>query len=104
MEEFVTQKEHIEFAKRMEEEHNRQNHRITQLEDESRQTRALVVSVERMAISMENMAKEQKRQGDRLDELESVPLERSKQIRNAVITALVSGIVGAILGAVLQIL
>ena len=54
----ITRAEHNEFAKRMEEEHHRQNRRIGELEKACEENNKLLVSVERLALSMENMQKE----------------------------------------------
>lgn len=63
----ITRAEHNEFAKRMEEEHHRQNRRIGELEKAFEENNKLLVSVERLALSMENMQKEQQAQGKRLE-------------------------------------
>ena len=63
----------------------------------------LAISVNRMAVSVENMLKELNRQGERLEVLEKVPIETGKVLKSAIITALVSGIVGAMVTAVLTI-
>ena len=62
MGDFLTIAEHKEFAQRMEDEHKRQNHRIDILEKGIEQNNKLLVLVERLAVSMENMQKEQKEQ------------------------------------------
>ena len=71
MEEFLTIKEHKEFAKRMEDEHSRQNHRIGDLEEATRENKQLLISVEKLAISTENIQKELTEQGKRLDVMEA---------------------------------
>lgn len=63
----ISRAEHNEFAKRMEEEHHRQNRRIGELEKAMEENNKLLVSVERLALSMENMQKEQQAQGKRLE-------------------------------------
>jgi hypothetical protein len=79
-------------------------HRVTGLEIQSKAIQDLVISVNKMAVNMENMLEEQKKQGERLEALERVPSETGKQVKNAVITALVGGIVGAFLAAILTII
>ena len=79
-------------------------HRMDAQEEESKSIQALVISVEKMAVNMENMLAEQKKQGKRLEELEREPAEAHRQIKMAVITAAISAIVGAIIGAVLVLL
>lgn len=73
----ITRAEHNEFAKRMEEEHSRQNKRIGDLEKAVEQNNQILISVERLAVSMENMQKEQQAQGKRL-ELQSEEIEELK--------------------------
>ena len=79
-------------------------HRMNAQEEESKSIQALVVSVEKMAVNMENMLAEQRKQGDRLEELEREPAEAHRQIKKSVIAAVVSAITGAIAGAVLVLL
>lgn len=95
---------HGEFARRMEEENTRQNKRITVLEENMRQINALTVSIEKMAVNMENMLEEQKRQGERLEKLEAEPAEANKQIKMAIITAIVGLVVGFLGNALLGLL
>ena len=89
---YVTWDTHNEFAKRVEAENANQNDRIAKLEDAVHEISRLTASVEKMAVSMEYMATEQKKQGDRLDELEKKPAKHWE----AVITGLIAAIVGAL--------
>lgn len=104
MEDVITRKEHEEFARRQDEENTRQNRRIAVLEEDIKEIHGLTVSVEKLAISMENMMVELKKQGDRLGELEREPIEAHKQIKMSVVTALVGAVVGAAVTAVMAIL
>lgn len=89
----LTRAEHIEFAKRMEDEHNRQNKRIAELEKAFNQNTRLLVSVEKMATNMEAMQKEQVDQGERLEKLESKSGEKWDKFVGYVISAIVGGVV-----------
>lgn len=100
-EDFVTRREHEEFARRIDTENNRQNKRISLLEESLQKTNALTVSIEKMAVSMENMLEEQKKQGERLEKLEKEPGDSYKQIKMSIIMAIIGAVVGAIVGAVL---
>ncbi len=100
----ITRQEHEEFARRQDVENERQNRRISLLEDDVRQMNALTVSMEKMAVNMENMFVEQRRLSDRMEALEKEPAETNKQIRQSIITAVVGTIVGSIVTAVLMIL
>ena len=97
-EQYVTQAVHNEFARRIDEENERQNIRLTALERGLQEVSKITVNVERLAVSMEQMASEQKKQGDRLDEIEKKPAKRW----DVVITGAISAIVGALMAAALS--
>lgn len=101
---YISRQEHEEFARRQDAENERQNRRIQLLEDNLRQINALTVSVEKMAVNMENMLAEQRRQGERLEDLEKEPAETHKQIRLAIITSVIGTVAGAAVMAILTIL
>lgn len=90
---FMTLELHEEFAKRMEEEHKRQNHRITDLEELSKQNNQLLISVNKLASSMENMQKELTKQGGRLEILESRDGNKWRQLVSHGLTVLVTVLV-----------
>ncbi len=90
----ISRAEHEEFRKRIEDENQRQNKRIELLETNVRETSALTASVEKLALSMENMAKEQEKQGQRLEALESRDGEMWRKVVGYVITAVISVTVG----------
>lgn len=79
-------------------------HQIRDLEIENRAIQELTVSVNRMAVSIENILKELNRQGERLEVLEKVPVENGKVVKAAVITSMVGGIVGAMVTAILAVM
>ena len=85
---------HEEFAKRMEEEDVRQNHRITKLELAVEQISSIATSVERLATNMEHMVLEQRNQGERLTALESRDGEKWRTVASYVITAIISSVIG----------
>ena len=94
MESNLTRAEHNEFAKRMEDEHKRQNSRIKELEYKVEENNKLLSSVERLASSMENMQKEQSNQGKRLEKLEARDGEKWRSFVGYVICAVVGIVVG----------
>ncbi len=102
MDDTIPRAEHEEFRRHMEteykrlaDENNRQNHRIEELEETVRQIGTLTTSVEKLAVSIESMAKEQERQGKRLEQIEGRDGEKWR--------TMLSHIGTAILGAVLTI-
>lgn len=94
MDNALTRAEHNEFAKRMEDEHVRQNKRICSLEKAVEENNKLLVSVERLALSMETMQKEQETQGDRLEKLESKDGEMWQTVTKYAVTAIVGIVIG----------
>ena len=100
----ITRAEHTEFVKRIEDEEHRQNRRLELLEESVRQIQALTVSVERMAVSMQAMTEEQKRQGERLDSLEEEPGKAWKSLRAGLIGAVAAAVGAALVAAVASML
>lgn len=94
MDEYISRGEHDEFAKRIDAEQARQNKRITVMEDTMKQYVTLTLSVEKMAMSIEQMVKEQKRQGEKLEELENAPVKNWNTIKSSILSA-IGGALGA---------
>lgn len=95
----LTKAEHDAFCQlmnsenqRLSDEDKRQNRRIDELEQTVHQIGALTTSVEKLAVSMESMVKEQEQQGRRLAVLEGRDGEMWRRVAGHVITA-VAGIV-----------
>ena len=103
MGEAILREEHEEFKKRMEEEHKRQNRRIQLLEDNVQVMQSLTISVEKMALNMECMLKEQKKQGERLEALEGVPKKNFNTFKYALIGALGTAFGGAIAAVIINL-
>ena len=78
-------------------------HRIGELEAQSKAIQELAISVNRMAVNIENMLKELNRQGERLEVLERMPTETGKVVKSAIITTLVGSVVGAVMTAMLTL-
>lgn len=89
---------HDEFSLRMEEEHKRQNKRITDLETTVKNIGSLTASVASLAKSVEQMAKTQQQQNDRLEVLEG----RDGEMWRKVVGYAATFIVGAVLTYVLS--
>lgn len=101
--EYITRHEHEEFRrsmeaenKRLEDENTRQNRRIEILENTTKQIADITTSVEKLALNMENMLKEQISQGKRLTILESRDGEMWRKMVGYIITAVLGIIVGFI--------
>lgn len=93
---YVTMELHNEYAKRMQEEHERQNHRLDELEKSVKENNKLVISVEKLAVSVHSMVEEQKSQGERLEALEQRDGEMWRKILSHALTAIVGIVIGFI--------
>lgn len=92
----IERAEHEEFCKRVEEEHKRQNKRIDILEEGIKRLDTLNTSIEKLALNMESMLKEQMQQGERLEELESRDGKMWRNVVGYAITAIVGIVIGFI--------
>lgn len=102
MDDYITRNEHQEFAHRVDAENNRQNKRIDELEQSIKQIGAIAINVEKLAVNMENMTNELKKQGDRLDDIESKPGKKWENLSWLLVSSLVTGIIGYALALVLH--
>ena len=98
---YISRHEHEEFRRsmeaenqRLEDENIRQNHRLNALEETIKEVAAISTSVEKLALNMENMLKEQVNQGKRLETLESRDGEMWRKVVGYVVTAVVGIVVG----------
>ena len=92
----ITRAEHEEFRRRIEDENIRQNRRLELLEESIERLNALNTSIEKLAINMESMLKEQMRQGKRLEILENRDGEMWRKLLSYAATTIVGIIVGYI--------
>ena len=102
-EDYISRKEHNEFAlrmgienKRLEDEDKRQNNRIDILEKNVSQISSLANSVDKLAVNMDGMLKELEKQGKRVATLESRDGEMWRKVTGHIITAVISIIIGYI--------
>ena len=87
MDNMISRAEHEEFVRRMDAENERQNHRLESAENDIKALRALHVAVEKLATNMERMFEEQRKQGARLETLESRDGELWRKIVGYALTA-----------------
>ena len=85
---------HTEFAKRVEEENNRQNARISALERTMQDINKIALSVEKLTTQIEVMTKTLEKQGTRLEKIESKPEKRWETLIGGIIT----GVIGILIG------
>lgn len=90
----IIRAEHEEFVRRMEEEHKRQNKRLDLLEKQTEQITDIAMSTKELAISVKQMAEEQREQGNRLEKLEGRDGEMWRKVVGYVITAVIGILIG----------
>ena len=100
--EYLTKAVHEEFAKRVEEENDRQNARLASLERSLQEISKITVQVERLATNIETLTASIKEQNGRLTDLEQKPAKRWDAIIGAVITGVVGILIGLISAGVLK--
>lgn len=87
----ITRAEYNIAVKRIEDEEHRQNKRLDMLEESLKKLNDLTLTVGKMAVSLESMAKELEKQGRRLEDIEKTPVGRW----NTLISALIGAVVAA---------
>lgn len=80
---------------RLGDEEQRQNKRLDTLEQNMDTQQKIAISVEKLAIYMEQMFKEQEKQGVRLDKLEGIPAEQWSNVKHTIINTIVGAGAGA---------
>lgn len=93
---YITLQFHNEYAKRVKEENDRQDHRLKALEKAVEENRNLALSIERLTLSVQSMVEEQKSQGDRLEALENRDGEKWRKAASYVLTTIIGIVVGYI--------
>lgn len=102
MSEWVSTEVFTETMRRIDAEDNRQNTRLTELEVAQKQISELITSVKVLANNMEQMAKEQMKQGVRLQAIEEKPGKRWETVIACIITGLVGAAVSAVVSGLVK--
>lgn len=79
-------------------------HRLKDLETDSKVIMQLSNSVQKLAINMEQMLEEQKEQGARLKALEDEPIETWNNAKRTAFTSIVSTLAGALASSLIWLL
>lgn len=94
----ITRGEYEEAIKRVEAEEKRQNKRLDNLEESIATLTELTISIEKIAVNIEQMQKELTKQGERLEKIEAEPGENWKKVIWLIVAALVGFGIHAVLG------
>ena len=92
MDNVVERREFEEYKQRLEDQKARWDKRLEILENNAQQIHALTTSVEKLALSMERMTKEQTEQNERLKAIENRDGEMWRKVVGYVLTALASAV------------
>ena len=92
MDNVVERREFEEHKQRLEDQKSRWDKRLEILENNVQQIHALTTSVEKLALSVERMAKEQAEQNERLKAIENRDGEMWRKVIGYVLTALASAV------------
>jgi beta-lactamase regulating signal transducer with metallopeptidase domain len=76
-------------------------HRMDEREEKDKTLSELTTSVRTLAVNMEYMAKEQQKQGERLERLEHEPTDEYKHYKRLIIGCIITTVIGTVLGAIL---
>lgn len=95
----------------IEQENDRQNHRLSDLEEQMKKLHEIATSIEKMNINIQHLCEEMKSQRDemhtqseRITKMENMPGETMKNMRQSAINTTVGVIVGALVVAALQMI
>ena len=76
--------------------------RIKDLEEQNKTLNEIAVSTSTLATNMKYMAKEQQKQGERLEQLEHEPAENAKYYRRLIIGCALTAIISIAIGALIS--
>lgn len=76
-------------------------HRMDEREEKDKTLSELTTSVRTLAVNMEYMAKEQQKQGERLERLEHEPTDEYKHYKRLIIGCIITTVIGTVLCAIL---
>lgn len=79
-------------------------HRMKKCEEQQDTLQKMALSMEKMAINLDFIRKEQTEQGERLARLEHEPAEEFKHYKRLIIGCIVTGVLSCLLGAVLALI
>ena len=96
MDDSLSNNEHREFARRVDEHFDRIDARLAILEEEMKSYRELAISIEKIGMSTERLCNEIEKQGKRLEALE----DRDGQKWRSTVSTVLTVVIGALIGFV----
>lgn len=78
--------------------------RLDRLDKLLEEQQEIALAVKELATNMKHMLDEQKKQGERLENLEKVPVDEAVYYKRVAVGCVITGIIGAVISAVLAII
>lgn len=97
MPEYITREEHEAVISRIDAEDGRQNHRLDKLESAIENLSKLTVAVEKLAVNMDRMTREQEKISSRISAIEQEPADNWRKAVWVILTALIGAAIGYLL-------
>lgn len=98
----ISRAEHEEFRRNMESEHKRIHYRLDSVEESTKQITTLAVSIEKLAISVQNLVDAQEIHESRLKILENKDGDMWRSTVKYIITSVISLLIGYIFSQLTQ--
>ena len=104
MEQYWTRHEQEQYSQRMEDEHHRQNRRISNLEENYKQLMELTLCVKTQTMTLDTISKKVDKQGEQIEKIINEPINQVHRVKEKAIDTAVGIVVGAlVVGIVLLI-
>lgn len=94
MPEYITREEQEAIISRIDAEDSRQNHRLDKLEGAIENLSKLTIAVEKLAVNMDRMTREQEKISSRISAIEQEPADNWRKAVWIILTALIGAAVG----------
>ena len=78
--------------------------RVRALEEATKENKGIAVAVEKLAVNMEYMLKEQREIKEKVQQIEMAPAEDRNYLRREIIKYIVCGVLGALVAALMALL
>ena len=89
---------------RIHDEDKRQNHRLDNLEAAVKEQGDLILSIQRLTLSLETLTKTVERQGQDIKQMKEAPLSRIDSARQTAINTIIGIVIGAMAAGLIQMI
>lgn len=89
---------------RIHDEDNRQNHRLDNLEETVKEQGDLILSIQRLTLSLETLTKTVEKQGQDIKQIKEAPLTRIDSAKQTALNTIIGIIIGAMAAGLIQMI